>query len=218
MDGFRRHRSTYKPDSAGPDIVTTMMRESEERSRKQLALYDRGLDDAGLSPPSARNTANIDIICNPLRKKNITLHLSLGVQEDLDMVLEQLARFSRLGDFRNARVLFERELTGHLGKPHVLVQWAETLLNQGDYISMAELDSSPMRALEETAVNGDDARLLTTYWKLMHLMARYRRLELDNSSEDWEVLTDVLENIRDDINMTSTEVCFCPSRLATFSG
>lgn len=191
--------------------INTRLRDGSGKG-KEVALNDPNTSTTRPSPHSWNNET-IDFTYNPIRRKDITIHLNLDIQEDLSISLETLSRLSRLGDFKNAKTHFDLELKEHLDKPYVFVQWAATLLNQGDYKSIAELDVTSMQHLESKAMNDNDTKLFLTYWRLINLTTRLRRLEVDNSDKDWEVLDDVLEDIHDYASMTSTEVCLHSSTL-----
>lgn len=131
---------------------------------------------------------NIDGVWNPHRSTDITVHLSLNVQDDLDDALERVARLTRLGDFSGARGLFDRELEGHRrDEPQVAVLLAEILLQQGDYYSIAKIDPHPIETLKRTRPNDIDAQLLTVYWELIQLEAGIRMLSC--SSKDLDILS-----------------------------
>lgn len=188
-------RDTYDTGSSDADSsdINTRLRDHSEKG-KEVALHSRKIDTTRPFSHSWNSEA-IDFIYNPLRKKDVTVHLDLDVQEDLDISLERLSRFSRLGDFKNAKAHFDLELKEHLDKPYVLAQWTATLLEQGDYKSIAGLDPAPIQGLESKSMNDNGTKIFLTYWRLMHLTERLRILDVDNSEKDWKILDDVLQNI-----------------------
>ena len=134
-----------------------------------------------------------------------TIHLTLDVQVDLDMDLDNLCRLSRLGRFSAARALFHESLESHLDNPPVVIRWAEALLRQGDYGSILKIDARPIHHLEHARVN--DSGLLAMYWSLIRLTACSRGLNIDANSQNWAVLDDVVAYFHTDMAVGSMEVC-----------
>ena len=99
--------------------------------------------------PSLLNEAAMNT-WDPFGNTDTTIHLTLDVEDDLDLALENLSRLSRLGDFTSARALFHETLENHLDKPQVLIRWTETLLRQGDYKSLLSIDRALLRIWELT--------------------------------------------------------------------
>jgi hypothetical protein len=75
--------------------------------------------------------------------KDVTVHLSFPVSHDHDAEIEDFSRFRRLGNFEAAKELFQRTFDGQLKNPYMFVQYAEMLLDMGDYKSFALLDPNP---------------------------------------------------------------------------
>lgn len=79
-------------------------------------------------------------VANP---KNVTVHLDFPVFQDYDAEIEDFSRLRRLGNFEAANDLFKRTFEGHLKNPYIFVQYAEMLLDMGDYKSFDLLDPKP---------------------------------------------------------------------------
>ncbi|RYP68792.1 hypothetical protein DL770_008374 [Monosporascus sp. CRB-9-2] len=138
-------------------------------------------------------TETVDGVWNPLRNTDVTVHLSLDLQDNLDDTLENLSHYYRLGNFSRARELVAEELQDHLDKPYMLIRWAEILGQQGDYKTMLEMDSGPIRNLEDRAVTGKEARLLILYWDLLQLLARDRACKVVDDDGDQYMLLEGLK-------------------------
>ena len=164
--------------------------------------------------PSLLNEAAMNT-WDPFGNTDTTIHLTLDVEDDLDLALENLSRLSRLGDFTSARALFHETLENHLDKPQVLIRWTETLLRQGDYKSLLSIDPSPIENLGAYGANTEAAKLPKLYWRLMRLEARYQSLKINAASEEWCVLDDVMDYPFTDTMLGSAEVRF-PSLLSTY--
>lgn len=65
--------------------------------------------------------------------KDITTHLNLNVALDLEPDLETLARLNRLGHFRQGIRLFEERLASHVDFFPVVAEYADLLLEQGNF-------------------------------------------------------------------------------------
>ncbi|KAI2637151.1 hypothetical protein GGS26DRAFT_473275 [Hypomontagnella submonticulosa] len=106
---------------------------------------------------------------DPRHAADITVHLNMSLQEDLDESLEEFCRLQRLGDFTSARQFFAEYLHGHLHRPYILVEYAEMLLEQGDFNTLSEIDDN---AIYNAAGNLRDNRyggLLMSYWELIRI-------------------------------------------------
>lgn len=65
--------------------------------------------------------------------KNATIRLDIDVQIDLAEDIAELARLNRLGWFKKGVALFEDKLKNHLDSFPVVVEYADLLLQQGEY-------------------------------------------------------------------------------------
>lgn len=156
--------------------------------------------DSRVSDEVATNT------WNPFSNTDVTMHLTLDVQDDLDSALDNLSRLSRLGDFKGTTSLFHETLESHLDKPQVLIRWTEALLRQGDYRSVLDLNSGPIESLGTYSPNAEVAKLPMLYWRLMRLTAQYQSLEIGTGSKEWNVLHDVPEYAFKESMVGSAEV------------
>lgn len=65
--------------------------------------------------------------------RDVTIHFNLPISRDFENETENFSRLWRLGNFSDARDYFEQELKSHLDHPVIFVQYAEVLLEMGDY-------------------------------------------------------------------------------------
>ncbi|KAK4164358.1 hypothetical protein QBC43DRAFT_185113, partial [Cladorrhinum sp. PSN259] len=88
----------------------------------------------------------------PHAPQDITVHMSLPVQDDLEETLEEYSRLRRFGHFRDAIELFEKELEHFLDNRYVLFQYCLCLLEAGEYGRLAGLTpkilARPMNAYD----------------------------------------------------------------------
>ncbi|KAK4458669.1 hypothetical protein QBC42DRAFT_300114 [Cladorrhinum samala] len=70
---------------------------------------------------------------------DVTVHMSLPVQDDPEGVLEECAKLRRLGHFRDAIGLFEDQLACFMKNGYVLLQYALCLFEAGEYGRLASL-------------------------------------------------------------------------------
>lgn len=101
-----------------------------------------------------------EVIWDLSRTKDVTLHLELDITEDLEPDLDEFCHLSRLGNFHQAKQYFRENLEEHIEDPYVFVQYAQMLMEMGDYQSAKAL--SVPYSLEESG-----NQLLQTNWKLI---------------------------------------------------
>ncbi|KAI0889020.1 uncharacterized protein GGS22DRAFT_66167 [Annulohypoxylon maeteangense] len=143
---------------------------------------------------------------------DLTVHLALSAEEDLDEILEEFARLQRLGHFISAKQLFAEHLREHMERPQVLIEYIEMLLEQGDYITLSEIDDGTIRHACDKLVNSEDRILLTIYWKLVKVISAHykpdrpgvfstKREVIDGAIDDFYAVITASER-----NITSTEI------------
>ncbi|KUJ08123.1 uncharacterized protein LY89DRAFT_765587 [Mollisia scopiformis] len=125
-------------EQRGPDVKrrprsrSPVRRESVERERedRQSAVFDRRIiHDEKVRP--------VDEVFLDLSQNNdVTVHLELGITEDLELHLEEFCRLGRLGKYHAAMQFFHENLRDQMDNPYVFLQYASTLLDMGDYRSI----------------------------------------------------------------------------------
>ncbi|KAJ3546128.1 hypothetical protein NM208_g2148 [Fusarium decemcellulare] len=172
----------------------------DERAHEYLAP-ERGRNVRIAPRPPAET--RFDAVYNPTHSKDITVHLEFDVVSDLDDEVEQFNRLVRQGDFANAKSFFDDHLVAHSAHPWIFVQYAEMLLEMGDYKSFQELNPQPVfQPLQSDA--SDSLKELERNWRLL------KTLSLCYTQYKLHPITDEL-NRQDDIipvpeNMGSTEI------------
>ncbi|KAJ8130726.1 hypothetical protein O1611_g2905 [Lasiodiplodia mahajangana] len=111
---------------------------------------------------------------------DLTVHLELDLQEDLEDYMEEWARFSRLGQFKTAKKFFEQSFQHYSKSPYILVQYANLLLQQGKFRAVTELDDGPIYDLGKKSPQYEDLHLLRINWELIQLSARMHTLDSIN--------------------------------------
>lgn len=96
-------------------------------------------DDAGV----LRLPADVDAVYNSTDARDLTVHLELDLLRDVDEELEDFNQLARMGNFTAAESCFESYLKEHMSTdPSIFVQYAEMLLEKGDYKSLLVLDGN----------------------------------------------------------------------------
>ncbi|XXG98476.1 hypothetical protein Hte_004800 [Hypoxylon texense] len=111
----------------------------------------------------------IDGIWDPRNTSDLTVHLKMPVQEDLEEVMEEFCRLQRLGDFTSATQFFRDNLQDHLDKPYILIEYAEMLLEQGDYNTLSGLHDDAIYNAGSNMRDTLDGGLLIWYWELVRV-------------------------------------------------
>ncbi|OTA96079.1 hypothetical protein M434DRAFT_151590 [Hypoxylon sp. CO27-5] len=126
-----------------------------------------------LSPPEVLTKRNINGIWDPSYDADITVHLKMPLQEDLSECLEELCRLERLGDFASARRFFTENLQEYLDRPQIMIEYAEMLLEQGDYKTLSEIEDGVMSNVRGNLTDSSDMPLLRIYWELIQVLAAH---------------------------------------------
>ena len=80
------------------------------------------------------------LVLSPRNTKDCTVHFEMGIEDDLEVQLEEFSRLKRLGHFGAAREMFQRELAEHTAYSlPVLIEHADMLYDQGHYRSFSDL-------------------------------------------------------------------------------
>ncbi|KAI1343324.1 hypothetical protein F5Y15DRAFT_231001 [Xylariaceae sp. FL0016] len=147
-DDFAGQRNDYRPEFYGGKLHS-----------RQESRHDR-----------RRGKERIDGIFTP-GGGDMTLHLVLDVQDDIEELLEEFSRLTRLGTFVDAKKFFADNLEDHLDDPYVLVQFAHMQLQQGDYRAITELKDDAIYDMISGHPEHEEIRLLLLNWELMQLTA-----------------------------------------------
>ncbi|RMJ15860.1 hypothetical protein CDV36_004446 [Fusarium kuroshium] len=142
-------------------------RSSRHRDREQRVWFD---DDRHDIEPRSVSTTNFDTICSPGRTRDVAVQLRFEVYDDLDEELEIFNRLVRRGEFEEAKTFFDEHLLAHISNPWVFVQYAEMLLEMGDYNSILQLDPEPVFRFLRFCGQGEDfeaMRKLEINWRLL---------------------------------------------------
>lgn len=93
--------------------------------------------------------------------------VELDVTQDLELDLDEFCRLGRLGNFHHAKQFFRDNLEQDMDDPYVFVQYAQMLLEMGDYKNIKALDVP--YCLEKP-----ESLLLQTNWKLIQSISTLR--------------------------------------------
>ncbi|KAI0160197.1 hypothetical protein GGR57DRAFT_410168 [Xylariaceae sp. FL1272] len=159
--------------------------------------------------PEIRINRDVDAVLTP-DSGDLTVHLELDLQEDLNDHLDELNRLSRIGHFSHARDFFNKNLEQHMDNPYVLVHYAELLIQQGDFKGATVLkDDVIYRQMAGSPVTMEQ-NILRINWELMQILAKSHTLEpLTGVTTVFEEAVDLLTDMakaRRDTSLSSTEI------------
>ncbi|KAI0906275.1 hypothetical protein F4823DRAFT_89831 [Ustulina deusta] len=142
---------------------------------------------------------------------DLTLHLTMDLEEDLEDRLDEMSRLSRLGHFSAAKKFFQEHLHPHIDNPYVLVQYADLLLHQGDFKGVTHLKDDAMYRHEGEQLNSEELRILRVNWELLTILAKSKTLDTLSGApavfeEAVNVLAAMAEDSPPDGPMSSTEI------------
>ncbi|KAJ5086834.1 hypothetical protein NUU61_008141 [Penicillium alfredii] len=92
------------------------------------------------SPERIVRQENVQAIFSPdFDQKDVTLHFTMDIAEDIEGALEELARLKRLGHFKEAQEYVATHLDHHLNLPLVAIEYADLLRQQGAHRQLHDL-------------------------------------------------------------------------------
>lgn len=154
----------------------------------------------------ARVPFDIDAVYNSTNTRDLTIHLDLELTRDIDDEIEEFSRLSRLGNYASAESFFDLNLRAHFSTPSLFVQYADMLLEKGDFKALMLLDESSVFARRDSGEPQDlrsEIDKLKMNWKLI------RAITLCHSQHKlhtvWDVVKDPFRSIRDTSHIGSTE-------------
>ncbi|KAI0870185.1 hypothetical protein GGS24DRAFT_118203 [Hypoxylon argillaceum] len=142
---------------------------------------------------------------------DLTVHLAIDLEEDLEEHLDEMNRLSRLGHFSLAKEFFSENLQHHMDNPYVLVQYADLLLHQGDFKGVTLLKDDPIYKREGEQSNLEELRILRIQWELLQILAKSYTLDTLNGvptvlEEAVNVLTEMAKDSSQERVISSTEI------------
>ncbi|KAI0554809.1 hypothetical protein F4679DRAFT_525001 [Xylaria curta] len=155
--------------------------------------------------PDIRVNREVDGILTP-NSGDLTVHLTMDIEEDLEHHLDEMNRLSRLGHFLSAKEIFDENLQHHIDNSYVLVQYADLLLHQGDLKGVTCLKDDAMYKREEK-LNSEELSILLVNWELLQILAKSHTLDaLSDVTTVFEEAVNVLGAIDQDRPISSTEI------------
>ncbi|TGJ84571.1 hypothetical protein E0Z10_g4180 [Xylaria hypoxylon] len=153
---------------------------------------------------------DVDGILTP-SSGDLTVHLTMDLEEDLEDRLDEMNRLSRLGHFSSANRFFQEHLHHHIDNPYVLVQYADLLLHQGDLKGVTLLKDDAMYKREGEQPDSRELRTLRVNWELLQILAKSRTLDAlsgapDVFGEAVNLFTVMAKEISPDRSISSTEI------------
>ncbi|KAI1111172.1 hypothetical protein F5Y14DRAFT_426435 [Nemania sp. NC0429] len=142
---------------------------------------------------------------------DLTVHLAMDLEEDLEQQLDEMNRLSRLGHFLQAREFFSENLQHHIDNPYVVVQYADLLLHQGDFKGVTLLKDDAIYKREGEQPDSEELRMLRVNWELIQILAKSYTLDTLSGTptvleEAVNVLADMGRDGPSDRPISSTEV------------
>lgn len=244
---WERYTSNAQTSANGKQLVLRTRRSgrsrSQSRSRSPPAYdndherrYYRGRSDSSRASRSneryARNERQVDLIESkhvngvwyPGQSKDLTVHSSLDIKEDLEPDIGQFYRLYKIGSFTEARSYFDENLAGHFDKPLVFVMYAEMLFRQGSYHEICDLDAHIMTRFTQDAPKQLHGRILKGFWDLINSMSRHLTMRPNDALDQMidDVACDLENHITDDerkcigsveVNLKSSSQLHCADQL-----
>ena len=121
----------------------------------------------------------------------MTLHVELEARDYIDADLEEFSRLCRLGKYADAKKYFTENLGHQRQNLYALVQYAQMMLDSGDYKSLDALEPPHQR------VASRQGHILQSNWKAVKNAGSFRTK--GHFSQDY------LDDLNDE--STPTEVC-----------
>ncbi|KAI1421220.1 hypothetical protein F5Y12DRAFT_39986 [Xylaria sp. FL1777] len=180
---------------------------------KHVHHHDELLGTSRRHRPQSQQLENklirdVDGILTP-SSGDLTLRLTMDLEEDLEDRLDEMSRLSRLGYFSSAKEFFQEHLRHHIDNPYVLVQYADLLLHQGDFKGVTLLKGDAMYKHEEEQSSSEELRILRVNWELLQILAKSKTLDtLSSAPTVFEEAVNVLAAMTKDSPrpMSSTEI------------
>lgn len=129
------------PPLTNPQPLSRSALPQRDKKEFHLGVEDENFMETMACPPF---DAPFDTICHPASSKNVSVHLDFDLFLDLDDELEEFNQLSRRGDFSGAERYFDLYLKAESANPWVFIQYAEMLLEKGDYKSFQQLNAEPI--------------------------------------------------------------------------
>jgi hypothetical protein len=106
------------------------------RNKSPISLVERSSRSSTSEYSSSNDGLRIqdfEAVLAPSKTKDVTVHVELSIVEDLDGLLETFCCLKRLGHFLAAEQYFKENLQRYLEVPPVMIEYADMLLEQGNY-------------------------------------------------------------------------------------
>lgn len=141
----RRMPEPIPPPRRMPEYVPAPEQYVEALPRRGSVEFER---QSHVSKPSP----TVDVHVDPKTRRDVTLHLDMGVTEDLEEELEHFSKLRRIGHFNAAKGYFEEHLESFIDNAYVLDQYGQFLLEILDIHTLIKLAREyPPRDVEKAA-------------------------------------------------------------------
>jgi hypothetical protein len=152
---------------------------------------------------------NHDVVWHPSAERDVTVHLEVDIEKDIDSCVDEFLRLKRMGHYKDAEEFFQLHLLDDANYLPVTVEHADMLLRQGAYKKLLEtvddeevLDlCGAMSAGELRGTKGEEVSLL-----LIASLARSERIpNISMAAEALSIASKFMET-RNMARLTSIEV------------
>jgi len=162
------------------------------------------------APPAPIHSTVFETSYTSVDQRDVTVHLEIDVIHDIGEELEEFNRYTRIGDFRTAKVFFQNRLKSHMQDPLVFVLYAEMLLQMCDYKSLSLLEPGPgfQPQASDPIPDRSNWQTLALNWRLTRAVGlTHSQFEL---SRVWDALGPRLDvfPISGEVNSTGVWPCF----------
>ncbi|KAF5581504.1 hypothetical protein FPANT_8892 [Fusarium pseudoanthophilum] len=147
---------------------------SSRAGRRPVIIHNTIISDEepGKNHAGPPTQTDFDASYNNIHSKDTTVHLELDIVNDLDHELEEFNRLVRQGLFTSAQSFFDKYLATQKSNPWIFVQYAEMLIEMGDYKSFNDLNLDHIVFQHGTTTMESDAlEILERNWNLLPVTA-----------------------------------------------
>ncbi|KAK0708856.1 hypothetical protein B0T21DRAFT_352885 [Apiosordaria backusii] len=132
-------RTHYSSSDESVDVTYRGYRESVKQPYNTRPGRGENKHQARRDEDTNHSNKSTNFFVDPTRPQDITVHLSLPVQDDLEDLLEECSKLRRLGHFHEALELFQDQLEHFYDNRYVLLQYGQCLLEAGQHAQLETL-------------------------------------------------------------------------------
>lgn len=136
---FQEPDTIYEADSTWDQTASQAVTVSLPENQRPPLFSSRFEHPKTHEQDGSHSTNPVHAVFNGANPHNITVHLNIPVIDDLESELEEFSILRRLGNFKAAKAYFKERLGEYRRVPYVFVQYAQMLLDAGDFKALSKL-------------------------------------------------------------------------------